>query len=172
VRGRSAIILGQVGKNRAYSVLYSANLCIRRRFGTMSRAGVPGAAERCGRALPEEQKALPAGGRSRPLRRGARCGRDPKRALATRHPRAAARASGAPRVAVLSFWTTARPTSDSRPAGWRPLRDWLAPEALGAGWLAADGGAAWSLVANTHQHTHPSSRNSHNDFIHRSRKDG
>ena len=57
VRGRPAIILGQVGKNRAYSVLYSANLCIRRRFGTMSRAGVPGAAERCGRALPEEIKA-------------------------------------------------------------------------------------------------------------------
>ena len=115
-------------KNRAYSVLYSANLCIRTRFGTMSRAGVPGAAERCGRALPEEQKALPAGRRSRPLRRRAPSRNEPKRALATRQPRAAARASCAPRVVVLRFCSTARPTSDSRRAGWRPRGRCLAPD--------------------------------------------
>ena len=104
----------------------------------MSRAVVPGAAERCGRALPEEIKALPAGRRSRPLRRRAWSGSEPKRALATCQPRAAARASCAPRVVVLGFWTTARPTSDSRPAGWGPTRRCLASDALGAGLLATD----------------------------------
>ena len=47
----------KVGKKPCIQRTYSANLRIRRRFGTMSRAGVPGAAERCGRALPEEIKA-------------------------------------------------------------------------------------------------------------------
>ena len=92
----------------------------------MSRAGVPGAAERCGRALPEERKALPAGRRSRPLRRRAGSGTKPKRALATRQPRAAARPSGAPRVAVLGFWPTARPTGRilGRLAGGRRGAAW------------------------------------------------
>ena len=99
----------------------------------MSRAVVPGAAERCARALPEERKALPAGRRSRQRRRRAGAGSEPKRAMATRHPRAAARAFGASWVALLGFWTTAPPTSDSRLAGWGPTRRYLASDALGAG---------------------------------------
>ena len=87
---------------------------------------------------PCRDEGLPAGGRSRPRRRRAGSGSEPKRAMATRRPRAAARAFGASRVAVLGFWTTARPTSDSRPAGWGPTRRCLASEALGAGLLAAD----------------------------------
>merc|ERR1719498_1394717 len=39
----------------------------------MSLAGGPGAAERCGRALPEEIKALPAAGRLRKMARVAVC---------------------------------------------------------------------------------------------------
>ena len=128
----------QVGKKPCLQRTYSANLRISGRFGTISRAGVPGAAERCGRALPEERKALPAGRRSRPLRRRAWSGSEPKRAMATRRPRAAARAFGASRVAVLGFWTTARPTSDSRPAGWGPTRRCLASEALGTGCMVTD----------------------------------
>jgi len=86
----------------------------------MSRAVVPGAAERCGRALPEEIKALPAGRRSRPLRRRAWSGSEPKRAMATRHPRAAAR-----------LWR-----ATSRGAGL--LDDSSADVGFSAGWLGAD----------------------------------
>ena len=47
----------QVGKKPCLQRTYSANLRVRRRIRTTSRAGVPGAAERCGRALPAEIKA-------------------------------------------------------------------------------------------------------------------
>ena len=47
----------QVGKKPCLQRTYSANLRVRRRIRTTSRAGVPGAAESCGRALPAEGKA-------------------------------------------------------------------------------------------------------------------
>ena len=47
----------KVGKKPCIQRTYSANLRVRRRIRTTSRAGVPGAAERCGRALPAEGQA-------------------------------------------------------------------------------------------------------------------
>ena len=129
---RVQLIVGKVGKKPCMQRTYSANLRIRRCFGTMSRAVVPGAAERCGRALPEEIKAclLAEGvGRCGAVRRAGTS----QSAHWLRANRALRHASGAPRVAVLGFWTTARPTSDSRLAGWGPTRRCLASDALGAG---------------------------------------
>ena len=159
---------GKSVKNRVLRRTYSANLRVRRRFGTMSRASVPGAAERCGRALPAEMKAcLPEEGVGRggavrgagasqsahwlranralrhgPLaRHGSRCWAS-GRQLGRR--RILGRLAGGRRGAV---W----PLMHSAPADWRPTRR-LASDGMRR-WLAGGrGGAAWSLVANTHEH--------------------
>ena len=168
---------------------YSANLRIRRCFGTMSRAVVPGAAERCGRAFPGERKALPAGRRSRPLRRRAASGSEPKRVLATRQPRAVARASCAPRVEVLGSgrqlgrrrilgWLAggrrgaAWPLMHSAPADWRPTRRCLASDGTRR-WLAGDRPTRrWLASDGKHTRTQ-TSRTPHDEPVpRRSRKDG
>ena len=147
-----AIILGQVGKNRAYSVLYSANLRIRRRFGTTSRAGVPGEAERCARALPTERKALSA-------KEGVgRCGAAPgagasqsaRRLRANRALRHGPRAHHGSRC-----WASGRQLGRrrilGRLAGGRRGAAWPLL-ARGTGWLAAEAalpGLRWQTHTNT-----------------------
>ena len=86
----------------------------------MSRAVVPGAAERCGRALPEERKTLPAGGRS------GRCG--------------AVRLAGASQSA---HWLRANRTLRHGPRAHHGSRCWALDDSsadvgFSAGWLGAD----------------------------------
>ena len=131
---RVQLIVGKVGKKPCMQRTYSANLRVRRRFGTMSRAVVPGAAERCGRAFPGERKALPAGRRSRPLRRRAASGSEPKRVLATRQPRAAA----GPRAHHGS-----RCWASGRQLGRRRILGRLAGGRRGAAWPLTARGAGW-----------------------------
>ena len=123
----------KVGKKPCIQRTYSANLRIRRRFGTVSRAGVPGAAERSGRALPEEIKAclLEEG-----VAAAAPCGE---------RERAKARTGYAPtaRCGTGLVRTTVR--------GAGLLDDSSADVGFSA---ALTGGAAWPLMVHksTHQH--------------------
>jgi len=151
----------QVGKKPCLLRTYSANLRIRSRFGAMSRAGVPGAAERCSRALPEEIKALPAARRSRELRR--------VRAAGTSQSAHWLRANRAlrhgPRAHHGSWcWASGRQlgrrrilgrlTGGRRGAAW-PLT------ARGAGWPATDAalhGLGWR-TKHTSTQTHVLGRN-------------
>ena len=121
-------------KNRGLRRTYSANLRIRSCYRSMSPAGVPASAERCSRALREDQ--------------GFACW--PKESAAAapcaEQERAKARTGYAPtaRCGTGLVRTTGRASAllfDSS-LGWLAggqMRFWLASEARGAGWPAADG---------------------------------
>ena len=125
---------GQVGKKPCIQRTYSANLRIRRRFGTMSRAGLPGAAERCGRALPEEIKACL-------LEEGVgRCG-------AVREPGASQSARWLRAIRALRHGPLARHGSrcwaSGRQLGRRRILGRLAGGRRGAAWPLMARGAGW-----------------------------
>ena len=113
----------KVGKNRAYSVptqrIYASGGVFEPRA---ERACLVQPRDAVARSL---KSALPAGRRSRPLWRRAPCRNEPKRALAARQPRAAARASCAARVAVLG---------SGRQLRRRRILGWLAEGRRGSAW--------------------------------------